>query len=271
MTDFWAEILAFAAATTQRVGAQLLQDVGQAQVDEKGDGSLVTQCDRWADAELRAAIAQAFPTHGVLSEEVEHIFPHTDWCWVIDPIDGTTNFARGLPLWGISLGLLYRGTPVFGYVHLPPLQQSFHGYWYGDSGLSGPTGAYLNHRPIHTSAAAPSGNYFFNLCARSLAVLQNPFPAKIRMLGVATYNVLTVAAGWALGGVEATPKIWDIAAVWAIVQAAGGTWTALNDQTLFPLEPGQDYSRRPYPTLVTSRAELVPVFLPLVQAIAPPP
>jgi myo-inositol-1(or 4)-monophosphatase len=268
MTDFWIHVLDFAQTTTDRVGAQLLKDFGQVQAIEKADGSLVTAADRWADEELRSAIAQAFPEHGVLSEEVEHIFPGNDWCWIIDPLDGTTNFARGLPLWGISLGLLYRGTPVFGYVHMPTLNQSFHGYWYGNSGLTGPTGAFCGDRPIHTSPAAPGANQFFNLCARSTAVLQQPMPCKIRMLGVATYNLLTVAAGWTLGGVEATPKIWDIAAVWAITQAAGAIWTPLEAAPIFPLQVGKDYSRRPYPTLVSARIELVDVFQPLVQAIA---
>ncbi|GAB4374094.1 MAG: inositol monophosphatase family protein [Elainellaceae cyanobacterium] len=266
-TDFWTEILNFAEATTARVGKQLLQDFGQVQGIEKADGSLVTQSDKWADQEIREAIAQAFPEHGVLSEEVEHIFPDKDWCWIVDPIDGTTNFTRGIPLWGISLGLLYRGTPVFGHVYVPPLNHAFHGFWYGDSGLTGPTGAFLNHQPIHTSSATPSSNQFFNLCARSTAVLQQPqpFPCKIRMLGVATYNLLTVASGAVLGGVEATPKIWDIAAVWAIVQAAGGTWQPLEPEPIFPLEPGKDYGKRPYPTLVVSRAELLADFLPWVE------
>ncbi|MBE9178800.1 inositol monophosphatase family protein [Oculatella sp. LEGE 06141] len=268
MTEFWTDVLTFAETTTARVGAQLLNEFGQVTAAEKADGSLVTQADRWADEELRGAIAQAFPAHGVLSEEVEHIFPDQDWCWIIDPIDGTTNFARGVPIWGISLGLLYQGTPVFGYVHLPPIAQSFYGYWYGTSGLSGPTGAFLNHQPIHASTDAPSANHFFNLCARSTSVLQNPVPCKIRMLGVATYNLLTIAAGIALGGVEATPKIWDIAAVWAIVQAAGAAWVPLETDPIFPLKVGEDYSQRSYPTLVVSQPELTETFLPLVRSVA---
>jgi myo-inositol-1(or 4)-monophosphatase len=264
----WTEIVAFAEATTARIGAQLLKDFGQAQAVEKADGSLVTRSDRWSDEELRRAIAEAFPDHGVLSEEVEHIFPANDWCWIVDPIDGTTNFTRGIPIWGISLGLLYRGTPIFGHVYLPPLGQAFHGFWSGASGIDCPHGAFLNHQPIHTSAEQPSGNQFFSLCARSTALLEQPVPCKIRMLGVATYNLLMVAAGIALGGVEATPKIWDIAAVWAIVQAAGGVWVALELQPIFPLEVGQNYGDRAYPTLAVSQAELVPTFQPLVQFLA---
>lgn len=268
MDDFWSQVFAFAQHTTALVGEQLLKDFGQVQALEKADGSLVTQADRWADEQLRGAIGKTFPKHGVLSEEVEHVVPDNDWCWVIDPVDGTTNFARGLPLWGISLGLLYQGTPVFGYVRIPPLQQCFHGYWYGNSGLSGPTGAFLNQRRIRPRLDDAGPNQFFNLCARSTSVLQNPFPCKIRMLGVATYNLLTVAAGATLGGVEATPKIWDIAAVWAIVHAAGAVWTPLEPDPIFPLEVGRDYSDRAFPTLVASKAELVPVFLPLVQSVA---
>jgi myo-inositol-1(or 4)-monophosphatase len=268
MDSFWDEVVAFAEVTTTAVGKQLLADFGQVQADLKADGSLVTQCDRWSDDTLRAAIGQRFPDHGVLSEEVEHHFPATDWCWIIDPIDGTTNFARGIPVWGISLGLLYRGTPVFGYVAMPPLGQSFYGYWPGQSGLAMPQGAFCNGRPIQPSSAAPDPNQFFSLCARSTAVLGQPFPGKIRMLGSAAYNLLLVGAGWAIGAVEATPKIWDIAAVWAIVQAAGATWVPLDDTAPFPLEVGHDYSRRPYPTLAVARPALVNTFRPLVQRVA---
>ena len=141
MELFWTEVLDFARTVSDRVGQQLVGDFGKLVPSRKADGTLVTQADRWADQEIREAIAATFPDHGALTEETEHYLPPQEWCWVVDPIDGTTNFTRGLPIWGISLGLLYRGTPVFGFVHFPQIQQSFHGYWYGDSGLTGPTGA----------------------------------------------------------------------------------------------------------------------------------
>ena len=210
-----------------------------------------------------------------MSEEGNHIFPGTEWCWVIDPLDGTTNFTRGIPIWAISLGLLYQGTPVFGYVYLPTLGQAFHGYWYGGVELSRDVdtplpeqGAFLNHRSIRTSTDSPSNNHFFTICARSLRIVQQGFPCKIRMLGVASYNLISVATGATLGGVEATPKIWDIAGIWVIIQAAGATWVPLQSEPLFPLTNGQNYGEQSYPTLVVSRPELVPVFQPLVQSIA---
>ncbi|MEC4984045.1 MAG: inositol monophosphatase family protein [Oscillatoria sp. PMC 1068.18] len=263
--EFWDEVLDFAEKITVRVGSQLVTEFGKRQATTKEDGSLVTQADQWADREITAAIANTFPTHGVISEETQHILPDTDWCWVIDPIDGTTNFSRGVPVWAISLGLLYQGTPVFGAVRLPQLGQFFYGYWYGDSGLNGPTGAYLNGNPIHTSPDSPTSNHLFNLCARSTSVLRNPFPFKIRAIGVATYSVILVATGASLGAVEATPKIWDIAAVWAILQAAGGVFAHIEPEPVFPLTIGENYGQRPFPSLAVSREEVVPVFMPLVE------
>ncbi|WP_413200509.1 inositol monophosphatase family protein [Nostoc piscinale] len=266
MNDFWLTVLDFAQTTTTRVGKQLMQDFGQVQALQKADGSLVTRADKWADQEIRDAIAANFAGYGILSEESDKTFPGTEWCWVIDPLDGTTNFTRGIPIWSISLALLYQGTPVFGYVHVPPLGQTFHGFWQGTSGLATPTGAFLNNHPIHTSADAPSSHHFFNLCSRSTAVIQPKFPCKIRMLGVASYNFLTVATGAVLGGIEATPKVWDLAGAWVIVQAAGGSWTSLKSEP-FPLIAGEDYSDRSYPTLVLSRAELTPVFEPFLKEL----
>ena len=265
MVDFWDQVLTAAATSTAAVGQRLLAEFGGVEADLKSDGSLVTASDRWADQALRTALRQHFPDHGLLSEEVEHIFPPGDWCWVIDPIDGTTNFSRGIPIWGISLGLLYRGVPVFGYVAIPPLQQCFHGYWPGSSGLVMPQGAFCNQHPIRTSTADPGPQQFFSLCARSTQVMARPFPCKIRMLGSAAYNLLIVGAGWALGAVEATPKIWDIAAVWPILQAAGASWVALDGADPFPLRVGRDYGQQAYPTLVTAQAEWVALFRPLVQ------
>lgn len=267
MNDFWDQILDFCTQTTQTVSDRLLQDFGKLQATQKEDGSLVTQADKWSDLKIREAIANTFPDHGVLSEETIHVFPDHEWCWIIDPIDGTTNFTRGIPLWGISLGLFYRGNPIFGYVYLPPLQQAFHGFWYGDSGLSGYMGAYLNGQPIKTSQDQPSGSQLFNLCARSKAIFQKPFPCKVRMLGVASYNLLLVAAGVAIGGVEATPKIWDIAAVWTIIKAAGGEFVFLKDESLFPLQVGHNYGDVSIPSLGICRAELIPQFKPLVESV----
>ncbi|NJK41190.1 MAG: inositol monophosphatase [Acaryochloridaceae cyanobacterium SU_2_1] len=269
MKKFWTSVVTFAHTVTAQVGERLLGEFGQVQAEYKADGSLVTASDQWADQFLQRAIATSFPDHGLISEEANHHFPSQEWCWVIDPIDGTTNFTRGIPLWGISLGLLYQGVPVFGHIHFPPLNQTFHGFW---SAPGQANAAYLNGVPLHTRQDPPAPDQLFSLCARSLSILQNPFPCKIRMLGSASYNLLTVATGGTIGAVEATPKLWDIAAVWPLIQAAGGAWISLEGSDLFPLIQGQDYGQIPYPTLVVSQADWVDQFLVLVSSIgkAPP-
>ena len=243
-----------------------MADFEQARVAiAKDDGSLVTKSDRWADAYIKAALEQEFPDFGVLTEESNQTLGPQEWSWVVDPLDGTTNFARGIPIWGISLALLHLGTPVFGYVEIPPLRQNIYG-WSDENGSA----AFFNGTPIYLPEVSPDpdaiSNYFFSACSRSLEKMgRSKFPFKLRMLGVASYNIVTVAIGSTIGAVEATPKIWDIAAVWAIVQAAGGAWVPLQSEPVFPLQVGQDYGDRPYPTLVVSRAELIPQFLPLVE------
>lgn len=259
--SFWTNVLNLCHTQTSRIGEQLMQDFARVQATTKADGSLVTQSDEWADRELRQAIGEAFPDHGLLTEEGDRTFPGTEWCWAIDPIDGTNNFARGIPIWGISMALMYRGTPVFGYLFIPPLNQSFYGYYQAKPYL--PTlpvnSAYLNHRPIRPSSDPMTHHHFFSLCSRSWEAVAQ-LPCKRRMMGAAAYNLVTVALGSTLGAIEATPKIWDIAAVWAIVHGAGAIWHPLDGSSIFPLQPGQDYVSISYPTLVVSRPELIEDF-----------
>jgi myo-inositol-1(or 4)-monophosphatase len=125
MQAFWDQVFTFSQTITTEVGTRLLDAFGSAHAEEKPDGSLVTEFDKWSDERLRMAIQETFPDHGVLSEETTHIFPDNDWCWIIDPIDGTTNFTQGIPLWAVSLGLLYQGTRFLATFICPPSTIAF--------------------------------------------------------------------------------------------------------------------------------------------------
>ncbi len=269
--DFWPQVVNFCQALTDQVGSRLLSEFSQAPSEQKSDGSLVTSGDRWADQALTLAIQTAFPEHGVLSEEGNHTFPKTDWAWIIDPIDGTTNFAHGLPIWCVALALCYQGNPVFGYVAVPPLQQSFYGFSQAPHQANA---AYLNGQRIQTKPTPPGPQEFFSLCARSTGVISQgnlanygPLPAKIRMLGSASYNFLTVAAGYTLGAVEKTPQIWDIAPAWPVVKAAGGAILFLDAATVFPLKPGESLHNTPHPTLMAANLETAQAFLPWLDCL----
>jgi myo-inositol-1(or 4)-monophosphatase len=267
MIYFWQEVYNFCRQITHRIGEKLLEDFAKLEPTRKTDGSLVTEADQWADSEFRKAIKQCFPTHGVLTEETEHILPYTDWCWVIDPIDGTTNFTRGIPIWGISIALLYQGIPVFGFIHFPQIQQTYHGYYYGNTGLTGPKGSFLNNTSIYTSHDQPSFNHVFMLCNRSLDVLQHDFPCKIRITGVTSYDLMSVAFGATLGAIEASPKIWDIAGAYPILKAAGGDLVHMSQKIGFPLTKGVNYGKISFPCLAIARQNLIPIFQPLAEII----
>jgi len=251
------QVVAWLHDLSRGVGSRLSQDFGQIHTQEKSDGSLVTAADRWADQTLRQALQAGFPGYGLLSEEDNHVFGGEEWCWVVDPLDGTTNFAHGIPIWGISIALLHQGSPVLGCVDFPLLGQTFYGWQ-----TPGGQGCWLNGQVLTPRNQDPNANELFSLCSRSVTRIRpdSTFPAKIRMVGVATYNLLAVAAGMMLGGIEATPKVWDIAAVWLIVRLAGCGWRG--SRTFFPLQPGQDYSQWSSPVLVTSHPRLEPIFLP---------
>ncbi len=267
----WQEFLAFARTVGQEVGASLLADFDRARggamaMKEKADGSAITDFDRAADDRLRAAIERAYPDFGLLAEESHTVMPDREWCWVVDPIDGTTNFARGVPIWAISLGLLHWGRPVFGYVTVPPLGHSFYG-WLDEADRGE---AFFDGVPLHVSRwpAKIDGNSLFSCCSRSLAAIGTRVPCKLRMLGVASYNLLTVAIGATVGAVEATPKVWDLAAARTVLAAAGATWVPLGDRAPFPLVPGEDYGDRSYPVLVVRHPDMLPVVQPLVAPLS---
>lgn len=94
------------------------------QVEEKADASPVTVADRRAEVAMRARIARAYPTHGVIGEEFGPDREHEEFVWVLDPIDGTISFTHGVPLFGTLVGLLHQGRPLLGMIHQPVLNKT---------------------------------------------------------------------------------------------------------------------------------------------------
>ena len=92
-----------------RVSDRQLQDFGHIATDVKPDGTLITECDRWSDAALEQGLAEIAPGEGVLSEEGSKTVPDSRAYWVVDPLDGTTNFAAGIPYWAISVARFVDG------------------------------------------------------------------------------------------------------------------------------------------------------------------
>lgn len=218
----------------------------------KGDHTLVTAADIAADRFLTQAIQENYPGDDLISEETQTVFPGNRGrpLWVIDPLDGTTNFSLGLYYWGVSIARLDDAGPQIAALYFPMLDEMY-------SAQIG-KGAFFNGERMQVKA--PSGQNtapFFACCGHTPKDYDLRIPYKIRILGCAAYTFCCVARGIALLGFEARPKIWDIAATWLVVQEAGGVITSYNSEPPFPLQAGRDYSQIKYPTLAAANEQLL--------------
>lgn len=211
------------------------REVGRIQVEgmkeiltianKSSEYDLVTNIDTQSEQELIKRIYEEYPEHAILSEESGVLGKDSEYLWIVDPLDGTVNYAHRYPVFCISLALQYRGEVVLGVVYAPALQELFEA-------VKG-EGAYLNGVKLQVSeitdlnkAILATGfpydkaydpdnnlNYFRELV---------PKINGIRRTGSAAYDLCNVAAGRFNGYWEFKVNRWDIAAGTLIVQEAGG-------------------------------------------------
>lgn len=240
-----------------RVAERQRRDFGHMASDLKADGSLITACDRWSDTTLVEGLAELFPGEGVLSEEGDKRVPLSPAYWVVDPLDGTTNFAAGIPYWAISLARFEAGVPVLAVLDVPPLRQRI-------VAIRG-RGAWRNGKPLQPPSLQRHPAGCASLCSRSIGVLQKlphqRFPGKIRLLGVASLNLVSVGMGQTVAALEATPKIWDLAAAWLVLSELGCAMRWLQ-QSPEALAPGSDLANADFPVLAADSPDTLQRFLP---------
>lgn len=247
------ELRDFAVKTAQEAAAHAVEWFGQVAAERKSDGSLVTQIDKDCDRLITRRIHAAYPTHAVLSEEQDTVYdPAHAFTWVVDPIDGTTNFARGLPIWGVSIGLLYEGMTIAGALVFPLLHETFS----AAHGL----GAQRHASPITTSDLEfPDDESFVMTCTRTPKQRHLQTPLKARILGAAAYHLAKVADGTGMAAVESTPKIWDLAAADVILREAGGTMELIDGAgSVFPIPPTRhDYGPHSLPIVAAANRPIM--------------
>jgi myo-inositol-1(or 4)-monophosphatase len=216
----------------------------------KPDHTVVTEADLAADALITEQITANFPQDTILSEESQpRIDQIKNAVWVIDPLDGTTNFSLGIPIWGVSIARVVEGQPETGALYFPVLKELY-------AAQIG-KGATLNGKPIRPNPdTKDQQTSFFTCCTRTHKRYHVTVPYKTRILGAAAYDFAAVARGAAILGFQATPKIWDIAAGWLIVQEAGGVVETLEGQYPFPLDPANDYPTLSFPTIMAANSEI---------------
>jgi histidinol-phosphatase len=195
------------------------------EVEKKADNTPVTLADREGEALIRETVGKAFPADGFLGEEYGNQPGTSGFRWVIDPIDGTKSFVRHIPLWATLIGLEYRGEQIAGVAHVPVLGMTYRALR-GD-------GAFMNERKIRVSGILTlaeamicySSINWFTRAGRERAFIELANrTARQRGFGD-FYGFVLVAEGAAELMVEHGVSPWDIAALKAIVEEAGGTFT----------------------------------------------
>lgn len=248
-SNHFAEYMDFAVDLAGEAATIARAQYGASVARRKEDGSLVTRTDEQIDRLISQRVGDRYPSDTVLSEEqATHFDSAVQRTWIIDPIDGTTNFARGLPTWGISIAIVENLRPVVAVLAFPMLDEFF------SATLGG--GAFRNGAPIHTAAgAALDDAHIFMECSRTRRQSTFALSIKSRMLGSAAYHICKVADGSAIAGSEATPKVWDLAAAALILDEAGGVMRTVGGQAVFPLASRTaDYKYLPYAVLYAADA-----------------
>lgn len=234
---------------------QLLTRAGDIGHDVKADGTPVTDVDVHVNTRVVEAVAERFPEHTVVSEELDTRYDGSRWAWVVDPVDGTSNFTAGLPYWCVSVALTCAGLPVFAFVDSPPLDFRFvavRGRGATRNGLPLTVRAPLDlddQRNRHIPLFLTSGTV---RRARPRGVRLNP-----RVMGSAALDLCHVADGTGAAAISLIPKVWDVAAGSLLVQEAGGVLVTLDGPPLLPLEAGIDYAGRSAPVCAAADVPFV--------------
>ena len=217
-----------AAIEAARVAGQILREMlPTAMVREKGVNDLVTDADVAAQNAIQQLLLDRFPHHGWIGEEdvQRSDLRHWEECWVVDPLDGTTNYAHGFPNFAVSIALVRSGVPIVGVVYDPMAEELF-------CGVRG-AGAFLNDRPIASGGCrrldkaliaasfppavhrgSPEVEQFLRVLERS---------QSLRRLGSAALNLCYTACGRLDGYWTQSVRSWDVAAGSLVCQEAGCT------------------------------------------------
>ena len=203
------------------------------QISSKSNFSdLVTEVDALCEAEIRRIIAERYPNHAVLGEE-DGLHGEGDYRWVVDPLDGTVNYAHGYPVYCASVALEYRGERLVGAVYDPTRRELFTARLGGGAALNGERIQPSSTPSLRTPALISTGfPYNVQEDRRNLGYLQKllALGVPVRRPGAAALDLCNVACGRMDGYWEMGLKRWDAAAASLIVQEAGGVISDLHGE-----------------------------------------
>jgi myo-inositol-1(or 4)-monophosphatase len=223
--------LTFAVEVAREAGALLLERLGDAhRIEEKGGlrANLVTEADRASEALIVERIRKTFPADGVLAEEGSGFAGSSGNRWIVDPLDGTTNYAHGYPLFNVSIGYERNGTIVAGAIDAPAIGERYASERGAGVTRNGVALAVSRVAALHDALVCTGfqpARYernieFFGLLSRHAQA--------VRRDGAAALDLAFVAAGRFDGFWEFDLSPWDVAAGWLMVEEAGGRVTRID-------------------------------------------
>lgn len=222
------ELEEFSIDIVRQAGAILLdafQKPLKIEYKSKNDSDPVTDVDKRSEEFIKTAILERYPGHAILAEEGSMIDARSsDVTWVIDPLDGTVNFINGLPIFGVSVGVLYKGQPVVGSIFVPTVKDSSGSVFHARRG----GGAFQDDSPIavpeFTLPRRGRISIFPDFWIRSLRIKRSLRTqiGELRAAGSTAYEMAMVSCGVIQYAFFGSPWIWDIAAGIVIVTEAHG-------------------------------------------------
>jgi len=222
-----------AIEVAKEAGEFLLDNFGKVkEIHSKGDRNLFTEIDKKTEEIITEKIKTCFPTHGILGEETTKRNLEGEYLWIIDPLDGTHNYIRNIDVFGVSVGLLYKGEFILGVIYIPKDDELY----VGERG----NGAYKNGKKIFVSSKEnlkecsisfdSSIRYLPQRMLKDLGKLaENVF--NIRMFGSSARTLSYIAEGKLDAAIEYNDKPWDFAAGVCLIEEAGGKFTDLEGNT----------------------------------------
>jgi myo-inositol-1(or 4)-monophosphatase len=223
-TELLAELEALAAELAALAGTEIAQTLSREITVEYKDAARgaraasnpVSDVDRAVEGLIRERVGERFPQHGIVGEEVElHPDPSQEFLWVIDPVDGTTNFVNGFPLFSAAVGVLHHGRPVAGAIWCSASHELRAGVYHAH--LGGPL--LFEGRPV--PAGRPSMGVQRRLAARPGGLPGHRQRWDTRVTGSIAIECAFVAAGIFISGMFWAPYVWDVAAGVVLARAAG--------------------------------------------------
>jgi len=252
------------ATALDAIGPVVAPQAGHAQMITKSDGTPVTTADLYVDEQLHDRLTASFPDHGMISEERSTVVPDTEWTWIIDPIDGTSNFTTDVPYWCLSIALAFQGVPVLGVIDAPVIGRRYEA-------IAG-EGTLRNGQPVNVRQPIdwtdPSHRHVPIMLTMATARHARAAGVRcnVRNMGSAALDMAVVADGTAIASIERIPHIWDLAAGLVIVTQAGGVMFHPGRTDVFPLRPGDDHADI---TQVTITAPTIAIAEGLADALLP--